>query len=307
MRRHTIAALALGCLLPLGSHAADQSKPTPTPAEILDAAKPSEWRTPDPRNLLLMQLPGGRVVIELAPDFSPRHADNIRTLVEGGYFDGLAIVRVQDNFVTQWGDPNDDDDGDKSQLRPLGKASKTLPPEYTRPIDPKLEWTPLPDGDVYAPEVGFSEGFPAARDPASGKMWLAHCYGMVGVARDIDPQSGAGSALYAVIGQAPRQLDHNLAIAGRVLEGMPLLAAMPRGPKPMGFYKDPAQRTTIQSVKLASDLPADQRPALEVLRTDSPSFTALIDARRHGHNDFYPTPVGKLELCNMEAPVREKP
>ena len=172
--RHLIAALALsGCLLALPGFAADKDKPTPTTKELLARSTASEWRRPDPKNLLVMQLPTGRVIIELAQDFSPLHAANIRTLVREHYFDGLAIIRVQDNFVTQWGDPNDDDNGDKSKLRSLGKASKTLPPEFTRAIDPKQPWTPLPDGDVYAPEVGFSGGFPVARDPASGKEWLA--------------------------------------------------------------------------------------------------------------------------------------
>jgi peptidylprolyl isomerase len=305
LRRHLIAALALtSSLLALPTLAAEQDKPTPTTKEILAKSTPAEWRTPDPQNLLFMQLPTGRVVIELAPDFSPLHAANIRTLVRGHYFDGLAIIRVQDNFVTQWGDPNDDENGDKSKIRSLGKASKTLPPEFTRAIDPKLPWTALPDGDVYAPEVGFSEGFPVGRDPASGQAWVAHCYGTVGVARDVAPETGSGSSLYAVIGQA-RRLDHNLAVAGRVLEGMPLLSGLPRGPEPMGFYTKPQQRVTIESVRLAADMPAKDRPAIQVLRTDSASFAALVEAKRNGRNAFYPKPAGKVDLCGIDVPVRE--
>ena len=109
-RRHLIAAGALVCsLLVLPALAVEQDKPTPTAKEILAKSTPAEWRTPDPQNLLLMQLPGGRVLIELAPDFTPLHAANIRTLVRQHYFDDLAIIRVQDNFVTQWGDPDGDD------------------------------------------------------------------------------------------------------------------------------------------------------------------------------------------------------
>ena len=304
LRRHLIAALALASSLLALPALAEQDKPTPTAKEILAKSTPAEWRTPDPQNLLLMQLPTGRVVIELAPDFTPRHAANIRTLVRQRYFDGLAIIRVQDNFVTQWGDPNDDENGDKSRIRSLGKASKTLPPEFTRAIDPKLPWTALPDGDVYAPEVGFSEGFPVGRDPASGQEWVAHCYGTVGVARDVAPETGSGSSLYAVIGQA-RRLDHNLAVAGRVLEGMPLLSGLPRGPEPMGFYTKPEQRVAIESVQLAADIPAKDRPAIEVLRTDSASFAALVEARRNGRNAFYTHPAGKIDLCSIDVPMRE--
>lgn len=276
-----------------------------TPKELLQQSKPGEWRKPDPNNLLEMRLPQGKVLIELAPDFTPLHADNIRTLVREHYFDGLAIIRVQDNFVTQWGDPEDDDKGDKSKLRSLGKAKKTVPSEYTRPIDAKLPWTALPDGDVYAPEVGFVEGFPAARDKASGQEWLTHCYGAVGVARDVGPETGSGSSLYAIIGQAPRGLDRNLAVAGRVIQGMEFLSAFPRGTGPLGFYEKPEQRTAIASVKLAADMPAKERPNIEVLRTDSATFAALIEAKRNRRDDFYRNPAGKIDLCSINIPVRE--
>ena len=232
------------------------------------------------------------------------HAENIRTLVREHYFDGLAIIRVQDNFVTQWGDPNDDDNGDKSQIKPLGSAKAKLPPEYTRTIDPKLPWTPLPDGDMYAPQVGFSEGFPAARDPVPGREWLTHCYGMVGVARDIPPDSGNGNSLYAVIGQAPRGLDRNLAIAGRVIEGMQYLSGLPRGTGALGFYTQASQRLPIISVRLAADIPPAERENLQVLRTDSPTFAAIIEANRNRHDAFYTVPAGKIDLCNIEIPVR---
>ncbi len=305
--RHRFAATLLVGLLAGSAWASAQTQaPTPTRAQVLARSSPAEWRTPDPDNLLVMQLPTGRVLIELAPGFTPLHAANIRTLVRGHYFDGLSINRVQDNFVTQWDDPaSNADTPDPRKLKPLGSAKRTLPPEYTRPIDPKLPWTALPDGDVYAPEVGFSEGFPVARDPASGQQWLTHCYGMVGVARDVAPDSGNGSSLYVVIGQAPRRLDRNLAVAGRVLEGMPLLSALPRGDGPMGFYTRPSQRTPIESVRLASELPPAQRPSIQVLRTDSASFAALLDAQRHRHDAFYKVSSGKVGLCSIEVPVRE--
>ena len=303
-RFHLVAGIALTINLLVLPALADQGKSTLTSQELLAKSTHTEWRKPNPENLLVMQLASGRVLIELAPDFTPLHAANIRTLIRQHYFDGLAIVRVQDNFVTQWDDPAGDDNGDKSRIRSLGKATATVPPEFTRPIGTRLPWTKLPDGDVYAPEVGFSEGFPVARDPASGQEWLTHCYGMVGVGRDNSPETGNGSALYAVIGQAPRRLDRNLAVIGRVLEGMPLLSGLPRGTGPMGFYAMPAQRTTIESVRLAADLPPAQRPAVEVLRTDSRTFTALIEAKRDRHDAFYAVPAGKVGLCSIDVPVR---
>ena len=303
-RRYLAAALAT-CLVALPALAAQHATaPTPTAAQLLASSKPAEWRTPDPRNLLVMQLATGRVLIELAPDFTPLHAANIRTLAHEHYYDGLAIVRVQDNFVTQWDDPAGDDGGDKSRLHSLGTAHATLAPEFTRPFDAKLPFTRLPDGDMYAPEVGFSEGFPVARNRKAGQEWLTHCYGMVGVGRDNPPDSGNGSALYAVIGQAPRRLDRNLAVVGRVIQGMPLLSGLPRGNGPMGFYTQPAHRTLIASVRLASDMPTAQRPAVQVLRTDSPTFAALIEAQRNRHDAFYTVPAGHIDLCSIDVPVR---
>ena len=147
MIRHLTIALALIAAMP--AFAAE--KATPTASELLARSQPAEWRTSNPENLLYMQLPQGRVVIELAPDFTPLHAANIRTMARQHYYDGLAIVRVQDNFVTEWGDPAGDNNDPASKPRSLGKAHATLPPEYTRPIDPRLEWTPLPGGDAAEP------------------------------------------------------------------------------------------------------------------------------------------------------------
>ena len=100
-----LALLALA--LPLLA-AADDAKPAPTMAEVLAASADSDWRTPDPRHTLYLELASGRVVIELAPEFAPRHVANIEALVRERYFDGLAILRSQDNYVVQWGDPAND-------------------------------------------------------------------------------------------------------------------------------------------------------------------------------------------------------
>jgi len=272
-----------------------------TMADVLAASKPSDWRALDPANTLYIDLAAGRVVMELAPEFAPLHAQNIRTMAREHYFDGLAILRVQDNFVTQWGDP----DGDKPEkAHPFGKASKTLAPEFERAIAKDLPFTPLPDGDVYAPEVGFSNGMPAARDRKSDKTWLAHCYGMVGAGRDVGVETGPGSELYVVIGQAPRQLDRNIALVGRVVQGMELLSALPRGTGALGFYEKPEQRVPIKSVRLAAEVPAAERTNLEVLRTDSQTFTDLVEARRNRRDDWYKVPAGRIDLCNVPIPAR---
>ncbi|HKT32533.1 MAG TPA: peptidylprolyl isomerase [Gammaproteobacteria bacterium] len=275
-----------------------------TMEQILKASKPSDWRPLNPDDTLYMDLPQGRVVIELDPLYAPLHAANIRTLAREHYWDGLAIVRVQDNYVTQWADPAAEAEHPSHPPRSLGKAKATLPPEFERNITPGLPFTRLPDGDVYVPEVGFSDGFPVARDPKTGKTWLVHCYGMVGAGRDNAPDSGPGTELYAVIGQAPRHLDRNIALVGRVVQGMQYLSALPRGNGPLGFYRNPTHDTQILRVRLASDLPPSERMHLEVLRTDTPTFAALIESRRNRSEPWFHYKAGKIDICNVPLPVR---
>jgi peptidylprolyl isomerase len=276
--------------------AAADALPARTMADVLAASAPADWRPLDPAHTLYLELDSGRVVIELAPAFAPEHAANILRLARQGYYDGLGIVRVQDNFVVQWGDP----DG----KRPLGGARATLPPEFTVAIPERLPFTLLPDADGWAPQVGFSGSFPAARDPKTGQAWLAHCYAMVGAGRGDDVESGNGTELYVVIGHAPRQLDRNIALVGRVVQGMERLAALPRGGPNMGFYEQSAQHVPIRQVRVAADLPEAERARLEVLRTDTPTFAALIEARRNRRDAWYKVPAGYIDLCNVPIPVR---
>ena len=274
-----------------------------TMADILASSKSEDWRALDPENTLYLELTNGRVVIELAPIFAPNHVANIKALVREHYFDGLAFLRCQDNYVVQWGDP-DAERPDKK--RKIQNAKATLPPEFDRALDRKMPFTKLPDGDVYAREVGFFEGFPVARDPKSKKMWLVHCYGMVGAGRDNPPDSGGGTELYVVIGQSPRHLDRNVTLVGRVWQGMELLSSMPRGTAAMGFYEKPEQRAPIKALRVAADVPVEERSKLQVLRTDTRTFQALIESRRNRREEWFHYQAGHIEICNVPVPVREK-
>lgn len=293
--------LLLACLLALPTlHAAEPPKPL-TAKEILDASPDADWRTLDPANTLYMDVPGGRVVIELAPAFAPEHVANIRTLAHEGLWNGLAIYRSQDNFVVQFGDA---DAEDAAKARSLGTAKTKLPAEFAR-TSAGLRFTRLPDVDGWAPQVGFVDGFPVARDPKAGKAWLTHCYGALGAGRGGPPDSSNGSELYVVTGQSPRQLDRNITLVGRVVKGMELLSAIPRGPEPMGFYEKAEQRTPIAAIRLARDVPENERVTLQVLRTDSKTFAAATEARRNRRDDWYVRPAGHIDLCNVPLPVRE--
>ena len=181
-------------------------------ADVLAASKPSDWRPLDPQNTLYLELAGGRVVIELAPRFAPRHIENIRTLVRERYFDGVPIVRVQDDFVVQWNDPEGS--------RPLRSAEHAVPAEFMSAAR-GIPFTLLADPDTYAPVVGFSDDFPTARDPKTGRAWLVHCYGMVGAGRGNDVDSGNGAA--------PARSQHHARRAGRAGHGADICATARRG------------------------------------------------------------------------------
>lgn len=285
--------------------AAPATPPARSAADVLKDSRDADWRALDPENTLLMDLPAGRVIIELAPRFAPAHAANIRALARGRYWDGLAILRVQDNFVTQWGDP-DGDQGAKARPLPEGASAK-LPAEFSVPLTRLGErFTALPDVDGWAPRTGFVDGLPVAADPKTGQAWLAHCYGMVGAGRGNAPDSSTGAELYVVIGHAPRALDRNITVVGRVLKGMELLSALPRGAGAMGFYDKPDQYAPIQRVRLLADVSPDERPALQVLRTDSAVWQQLLDARRYRSGWYVHSPA-HTDICSAPVPTRPTP
>lgn len=264
-------------------------------ADVLAQSQPSDWRPLDPAATLYLELAAGRVVIELAPAFAPAHIARIAALTRAQAPLKGSVVRVQDNYVVQWA-------AEAVDPTPTSPALP-LPAEYTRTAD-GLPFAVLADGDVYAPQVGWSLGFPAAREPADGTTWLAHCYGMVGVGRDMPPDTGDGTELYVVTGHAPRHLDRNLAVVGRVLRGMELLTSLPRGTEAMGFYAKPDQRAPIAAIRLASDVPPAVRTELEVMRTDTPTWSAWVESRRNRREAFFVNPAGRVELCNVAIPVR---
>ena len=275
-----------------------QGAPPPM-GDVLAASTADDWRPVDPARTLYVDLPAGRVIVLLEPRFAPLHVAAILRLARAGYYDGLPILRVQDDYVVQWADPD--------HRHPLPNGLLRVAPEFDAALTPSLPFTRLPDGDVYAPEVGFSDGVPVARSVREGRVWLAHCYGMVGVGRDLDASSGSGAELYAVIGHAPRHLDRNVALVGRVLEGMELLAELPRGAGQMGFYTPEQRPLHIERIRVAADLPAAERTPLEQLRTDTRTFAALVESRRNRPEEFFKRRAGKIDLCNVPLPVRAAP
>ena len=272
-------------------------EPAKAPSEIAAAAPAGDWEDIPESDLLVMDAgEDGHVVIQLAPGFAPVHEANIRTIAAARWWDGTSINRVQDNYVVQWGDATE------RKALPIGVTANP-PAEYERPAKGlKVNWISWPD--PYARKTGFAAGgWPVGSDGSSA--WLAHCYGTVGVGRNLAPDTGSGAELYVVIGQAPRHLDRNIAVVGRVIAGMEYLASRPRGTGDLGFYESPGERIGIGSLKPMADLEPGAKSAWQVL--SGKSFAAYRDARANRRDPFFNVPAGGADVCNIPVPVRRKP
>ncbi|VXC38254.1 peptidylprolyl isomerase [Sphingomonas sp. 8AM] len=257
----------------------------------------SDWRTIPDDELLVMRLAGDRtVVIRLAATYAPLHVASIRALAHAHWWDRLSVYRVQENWVAQW--------GDASEKKPLAPGVPThLPPEFE--IARFAPAQTLTRADPHSVVSGITaDGWPVASD-RRGHAWLTHCYGMVNVARDADPTSGSGAEMSTPIGQSARRLDRNYALVGRIIAGMHYLSSLPRSDAPMGFYANPAERTPIVEIRLASDIPAAERPRYQYRSADNPRFAAMIRRRENP-----PAPTvggGGIEVCEVPLEVRRVP
>jgi cyclophilin family peptidyl-prolyl cis-trans isomerase len=302
-----LVALALA---PTNARAAPpETKPAPAPSEIVAAAPAADWIEIAASDLLVMDLASGkRVVIQLMPPpFSQGWVGNIRKLAAAHWWDGTSINRVQDNYVVQWGDADGED---------KAKAKK-LPPELVKvPQSEYLQKDVVSDpNEVVIPEgnprfldpylrfgsPGFKGGWPFGTN--GRHAWPVHCYGMVGVGRDMPPDTGTGAELYTVIGHAPRHLDRNIALVGRVIAGIEHLSSLPRGTGALGFYEKPEERETITSVRLGNEIAG--LPRYQYLSTESASFAKYADARANRRDAFFIQPAGGADICNIPVPVRQ--
>lgn len=296
MHMRSLLLLASAALL-IG--AAPAKKKLLTPTDVVTSSPASAWKTIPADDLLVMDLAnGGRVVVQLAPRFAPVHVANIRVLARANYWDDASVYRVQDNYVAQWGQ------NESEKPWPAGVQPKP-PEEYMRPTK-GLAITPLGSPDAYAPNAGFADGWPVGYSPKAGWATLAHCYATVGVGRNLSPDTGTGGELYAIIGNATRHMDRNIAVVGRVIDGIEKLSSLPRGTEALGFYKDKAQYMPIAKLRLASQIAPGERPSYEYMDTGSASFAQYLHIRANRHDDFYIRPAGGVDLCNVQVPVRKK-
>ena len=261
----------------------------------------TQWRTISPDNLMVMTLPHGKVVFELAPQFSPKHVAHFKALAASGHYDGNQFYRVIDGFVAQAGP--DESAPENKDKKPQTIAMES---EWSLVKSPKI--TPVQSPDLFAVRTGFSGGFAVASDSEANQAWLTHCPGVLALARGNEPDSGS-SHFYITNGQAPRYLDRIMTIFGRVVYGMPHVQAITRtavieGEAPV----DKADFTPIVSMALMSSLPANEQLVIQVEDTESAAFAQkLVDRRDRSHAFFYKKPPPVLDVCQVPVASRIVP
>ena len=305
-----LISLAAALALVVPAIAQEEAEAAPNPNQIVDAASADEWIAIPAEDLLVMTLAPDEqgnpreVVIQLMPPpFSQGWVENIRTLAGAHWWDGLSVYRVVDNWVTQWGGG----EGEEFVPPALPATIKTVPESrYTLPdVDIELSNIISTQGmrtDTYALVTGYYKGFPIAGD--GEELWPTHCYASVGVARDLSPDTGSGAELYAVIGHAPRQLDRNIAVVGRVIDGIEHLSTLPRGTGDFGVYETREEDTPILSIRRANELSDQEQPRFHYLNPTSESFAHYAQVSANRDDAFYKVAAGGIDICNLKVPIR---
>jgi peptidylprolyl isomerase len=252
------------------------------------------WRQLDPANTVYMQIGEGQVIFELNPLFAPKTSKQFRNLLEENFYRSLSFYRVIDGFVAQGGDESDID---------LPNSQPRIEAEFQKERSEEIQWTKVQSNDLFAPETGFIDGFPAARDDKN--VWLTHCPGALAMARNNEPDSGS-TDFYIVIGQAPRYLDRNLTIFGRVVHGMDVVQRIRRGEtEDNGIIEGDEDRSRIKSMILGSEIPPAERKEVYVMDTNSAGFKTYLEARRNRTDDFFHhKPPSVLDICQVPIASR---
>jgi peptidylprolyl isomerase len=260
--------------------------------EILAATTRDDWRALDPEMTLYVQLESGRVVIALSPILAQVHVANIKKLARARFYDGLSFYRVIDGFVAQGGDV----------LETRGPEQQMLAAEFDEPAPEGFIFYEWKDADGYAAQTGFAGGLPLGFDRKSKRAWHLHCTGAVAMAREDAPDT-ASTEFYVAL-QPQRYLDRNLTVFGRVVDGMQYVQALRRVQPAAEPSQDDDLGDKIISIKVAADVPAADRTALEALDSGRPAFDAFVEARRNRPEAFFSFRPNYIDICQFPVPVR---
>ena len=259
-----------------------------TAASAASAQQASDWRTPDPDNVLVVETNKGRIIVEMTPEVAPNHVTRVRALAKAHFYDGLNFFRVIDSFMAQTGDPKNDGSGGSDQPNMAAEFTFRRGPSYA------------PQGKSGSVEMGFLGALPVysqnsalAAMTIDGKVsaWGAFCPSVLGMARAGDPDSA--NSQFFFMRQHVASLEKTYTAFGTALTGLETIRAIKTGePVP-----DPQDK--MITVRLLSDIPAAQRPKIQVMNTGSAAFKALVDKKRAEMG-------GAFGPCDVTVPVQVK-
>lgn len=278
---------ALLLLLPIDSY-----------AEVADAAENKHWYTPAQQDLIYLQTQSGEVVIMLSDAVAPVHKARFYDLVNAGFYNGKNFYRVIDGFVAQ---------GGSNQEKQDFELATPLPAEFM--TDEISEGFITVEQDaVHAPQTGFINGMPAGADAKANQQWLLHCPGALAFARNSEKDT-ATTEFYIVIGQAPRHLDKNMSVVGRVLDGMAHLQRLPRGERDTGgVIASPGSASVILSAISGDNMAPRDKRKFRVQRASHPDYQRKVALSRTLDNPFYHdtslTPR-IIDVCYYQTEVQE--
>lgn len=292
--KRTILLAACAAALAVTAAAAPKKAPpaaAPPPAPAGPAAPgPADWRTPDPNDVLVIDTNKGRIVVEMIPEAAPKHVAQIRALAHENFYDGLRFFRVIDKFMDQTGDPQNNGQG--------GSSKPNIPAEFTFRRGTDLPFVMAADQTVA--EIGFLKSLPAesqsmmlAAMTKDQKVtgWALYCQGVMGMARDDNPDSG--NSQFFLMRYPYPSLERKYTAWGRVISGLDVVRAIKTG-EPV---EDPQDR--MERVRVLADLPEKDRPKVRVIDPAGPWFKAEIARVRAARGaDF--------TACDVDIPVEVK-
>jgi peptidylprolyl isomerase len=266
-RATSVAVAALLTLAATSVPAAAVQKPAPPAPAAVSPPAASDWRTPDPQDVLVIDTNKGRILVELVPLVAPTHVTRVRELARKGLYNGRSFFRVIDQFMAQTGDPQDNGMG--------GSDLPDLTAEFTFRRGADTPFVQVADQAVA--EIGFVGPLPVMTQSsqlmpmtADGRIsgWALYCPGVAGMARGESPDSG--NSQFFLMRQAYPSLEKRYTAFGRVISGLEVVRAIKAG-EPVVAPQDLMTR-----VQVLADMPAGSRPKVKVIDPRSPWFAAEV-------------------------------
>lgn len=261
-----------------------------------EQASNQPWNLVEQQNLLYLELDTGTVTILLADFFAPKHTKYIQELVNEGFYDGLPLYRVIENFVVQGGDISENK---------VSAVKRTMQAEFERELLAQTPFSLVQQNDLLAEQTGFINGFAVGRSISEGKEWLIHCPGAINLARGNHPNSGT-TDFAIMFGTAPRHLDRNMSVFGRIIAGWDNFYQVKRGLKEKGgVISDTTKASHIVKAYLGSSLDLGKQQTVYLENTATPEFEQRIVKRRKLDNDFYQYKGnGNMDVCYFPIKIK---